>query len=177
MVGDGSQSFRYRLADVPVAGATVDIGHVAVTVALRLDGELVVRATAAAADGRVRALAAVREVAAGVMVGGIGSAEARIAAGADHRFAQRGRVFHAPDTVAFTGDCEIGFTRGDVRVTGRARYRLDVSALPHREPERAPWDGSPDARAWFTRHDHELSAIGVLVLVAVPFTPGALLHA
>ncbi|WP_054049638.1 hypothetical protein [Alloactinosynnema sp. L-07] len=169
--------FGYVLPRTPVATATVDIGHVAVTVSLRLEGEIHVTTSAEpAAEARTRSLAALRDVATGVMVGGIGSSSPRITAGAGHAFTQNGRMFRPPNIVAFTGVCDVRYTRVDTEVWGRVGYALDVSALPHREPAVPPWDGSPDARAWFVRHDHELSAVGVMVLVAVPFAPGPLVE-
>ncbi|PPK67643.1 hypothetical protein V5P93_005330 [Actinokineospora auranticolor] len=194
--------YRYRLPGTPVATATVDIGHVAVTVELGLAGDLDV--TTAAPDAaqpptvapvsggpvlndkseddreaapvgtRVRdrvaarddALAAVREVGASVMVGGVGSPRPRITAGAGHRFQQTGRRFRNPDTVEHEGECAIDFTHERVRVRGRARFRLTVSATTDRD--------RPDARTWLTRHEHERSAIGMVVLVAVPPAPDAL---
>ncbi|WP_436500700.1 hypothetical protein [Actinokineospora sp. HUAS TT18] len=176
-VSRGCVAFGYALPRTPVAAASVDIGHVAVTVSLRLDGEIQVTAPAEPADDvRTRSLAALRDVATGVMVGGIGSSAPRISTGAGHSFTQNGRMFRPPNIVAFTGICDVHYTRGDSVVRGRVAYALDVSALPHREPAVPPWDGSPDARAWFVRHDHELSSVGVMVLKAVPFAPGPLVE-
>jgi hypothetical protein len=172
-----AQAFRYTLPDTPIAAASVDIGHVAVAVSLTLRGDLdVTTATtseASVSEVRTRSLAVVRDVATGVMVGGIGSTTARVTSGAGHVFTQVRRTFRPPNRVAFTGKCAVGYIRGDVRVSGEVGYALEVSALPHHE-DTQPWDGSPDARTWFARHDHELSAVGVMVLVAVPFAPGPL---
>ncbi|SDH80343.1 hypothetical protein SAMN05192558_105125 [Actinokineospora alba] len=172
-----AQAFRYTLPDTPIAAAAVDIGHVAVAVSLTLRGDLDVTTTtlpdASVSQVRTRSLAVVRDVATGVMVGGIGSTTARVTSGAGHVFTQAGRTFRPPNRMAFTGKCAVGYMRGEVRVSGEVGYALEVSALPHHE-DTPPWDGSPDARTWFARHDHELSAVGMMVLVAVPFAPGPL---
>jgi hypothetical protein len=170
-------AFSYTLSGATVASASVDIGHVAVTVTLAFRGPLSI--TAVTSDTplprvRARTLAALREMAAGVMVGGVGSTVPRITTGTGHVFTQTGRSFRPPNAVLFSGTCEVGFVRGEVRVSGSVGYALDVSALPHHEAEPPPWDGSPDARAWFVRHEHELSSIGVIVLAAVPFDPAPL---
>lgn len=172
-----AQAFRYTLPDTPIAAASVDIGHIAVAVSLTLDGDLDVTTTtavdAAVTEVRTRSLAVLRDVATGVMVGGIGSTTPRVTAGAGHVFTQAGRTFRPPNRVAFTGRCAVGYVRGDVRVSGEVGYALEVSARPN-HADGSSWDGSPDARTWFVRHDHELSAVGVMVLVAVPFAPGPL---
>jgi hypothetical protein len=157
-----SSAFRYALPPGPVAGAAVDIGHVAITIGVLLSGALEV----STAD-RAGALAAVASVAKGLMVRGLGSATPSVSAAAGHRFTQRHHDFRAPDTVVFTGDCEVGFThRHDgmtVTVKGRLRYSLEVTA------QRPPSSTAP--RGWFRRHEKELASIGMVLLVAVPISP------
>jgi hypothetical protein len=161
--------FRYALPPTPVAGATAQIGHVAVTVELRLSGELEVL-TAPGPDDRPRALAAVRSVAKGLMIRGLGSPAPSVTAAAGHAFAQRHHDFRAPNAVTFVGDCAIGFTWQTVSVRGAATYALAVTALP--ADDRVPVDD--DARTWFLRHEKELASIGMVLLVAAPITPGRL---
>jgi len=162
--------FRYALPPAPVAGAAVEIGHVAVTVELRLAGDLDVLA-AAGPDDRPRALAALRTVAKGLMIRGLGSAAPSVSATAGHVFTQRHHDFRAPNTVTFAGDCAIGFTRQGVSVHGAASYALAVTALP--AGGRVPVDDGTE-RGWFLRHEKELASIGMVLLVAAPITPGGL---
>ncbi|MFC5289122.1 hypothetical protein ACFPM7_18895 [Actinokineospora guangxiensis] len=162
--------FRYRLPRVPVARSSVDIGQIEVRVVLSLDGEVDVRGAT-----RDQCLAAVRELGAGVMVGGVGGPRPRITAGAGHRFTQRTRSFRVPDTAVCAGECAVDFAVGlapaSVSVSGEPHYRLAVSARPRMDAGIPAWDG---ARAWLLRHDHELSAIGMIVLAAVPVVPDRL---
>lgn len=162
--------FRYELPPTPVAAATVEIGHVAVTVDLRLTGDLDVL-TAAGPDDRTRALAALRTVAKGLMIRGLGSPAPSVSATAGHVFTQRHHEFRAPNTVTFVGDCTIGFTREAVTVRGTATYALAVTALP--TSDHAPAD-EDTAHGWFLRHEKELASIGMVLLVAAPITPGRL---
>lgn len=157
--------FRYALPPTPVAGAAVEIGHVAVTVELRLTGDLDVL-TAEPAD-RTRALAALRTVAKGLMIRGLGSPAPSVSASAGHRFTQRHHDFHGPDTVTFAGDCVIGFTHQAVTVSGTTTYALTVTAASAHTTD-------DSARTWFLRHEKELASIGMVLLVAAPITPGRL---
>jgi hypothetical protein len=164
-------TFRYALPSGPVAGAAVDIGHVAVTIALLLSGELEVLAGPAADDTtRAGVLAALGAVAKGVMIRGLGSATPSITASAGHRFTQRHHDFRAPNTVIAAGDCAVDFTqRHDgvaVTVSGQIAYSLEVTA------ERPPSATAP--RGWFRRHEKELASIGLVLLVAVPVDDGNL---
>jgi hypothetical protein len=151
-----------------VAGAAVDIGHVAVTIALLLTGELDVLATGDTT--RASALAAVGGVAKGVMIRGLGSATPSITASAGHRFTQSHHDFRAPNTVIAAGDCVVDFTsRHDgvaVTVSGQVAYSLEVTA------ERPPSATAP--RGWFRRHEKELASIGLVLLVAAPVDDGNL---
>lgn len=156
--------FRYALPVTPVAGAAVKIGHVTVTVELRLTGDLDVLATAPA--DRPRALTALRTVAKGLMIRGLGSPAPSVSATAGHVFTQRHHDFRAPDTVTFTGDCAIGFTQQTVTVRGEATYALTVTAASDHTTD--------DDRTWFLRHEKELASIGMVLLVAAPITPGGL---
>jgi len=157
--------FRYELPLVPVAGAAVEIGHVAVTVELRLTGDLDVL-VAGPAD-RTRALAALRTVAKGLMVRGLGSPAPGVSATAGHGFTQRHHDFRAPDTVTFTGDCVIGYTRQTVTVRGTTTYTLTVTATSDQATD-------DSTHTWFLRHEKELASIGIVLLVAAPVTPGRL---
>ncbi|MGX7829350.1 hypothetical protein ACTG9Q_30110 [Actinokineospora sp. 24-640] len=159
--------FRYRLPSAPVARTSVDIGQIEVRVALTLLGDVDVRGA-----GRQPCLTAVRELGAGVMVGGIGGTRPRITAGAGHRFTQTARSFRVPDTAVTAGECVVDFAHAAVSVTGTLRYRLTVSARPRLDVGIPAWDG---ARAWLLRHDQELSAIGMVVLAAVPIPPDRLI--
>ncbi|MGW5050203.1 hypothetical protein [Actinokineospora sp. NPDC004072] len=150
--------FRYRLPRAPVASTSVDIGQVEIRVVLSLDGEVAV-----SGGERAPCLAAVRELGRGVRVGGVAGPRPRITAGAGHRFTQTGRSFRVPDLTVSAGVCEVDFARDDVTVTGTLNYRLAVSARPRVDT----WDGG-----W--RRDQELSAIGMLVLAAVPVAPDRL---
>ncbi|MBB4910224.1 hypothetical protein [Actinophytocola algeriensis] len=160
--------FRYALPPTPVAGAAVEIDHVAVTVELRLTGDLDVLTTAPA--DRTRALAALRTVAKGLMIRGLGSPAPSVSATAGHRFTQRHHDFRTPDTVTFTGDCVIGFTQQSVTVHGEATYALTVTAASAHATD----DDTGNARTWFLRHEKELAAIGMVLLIAAPITPGRL---
>lgn len=155
--------FRYRLPRAPVARTSVDIGQIEVRVVLFLDGEVTVHG-----PERDHCLAAVRELGAGVMVGGVGGPAPRITAGAGHRFTQTSRSFRVPDTAVSSGVCAVDFAHAAVAVTGELRYRLAVSARPRLDAGIPAWDG---ARAWLLRHDQELSAIGMVVLATVPIEP------
>src|SRR3712207_5097522 len=106
--------FRYVLPDGVVAGAAVEIGHVAVTIGLLLAGELdvVVRPGPEEDDkARAGALAALGSVAKGMMIRGLGSATPSVSAAAGHSFVQRLHDFRAPNTVTFGGDCAVDFTQ------------------------------------------------------------------
>ncbi len=149
-----------------MARSSVDIGQIEVRVVLSLDGEVDVRGAT-----REQCLTAVRELGAGVMVGGVGGARPRITAGAGHRFTQQTRSFRVPDTAVCAGECVVDFAHGPVVVAGVLRYRLAVSARPRLDAGIPAWDG---ARAWLLRHDQELSAIGMVVLAAVPVAPDRL---
>jgi hypothetical protein len=175
-------ALRYTLPTTPVATAAVDIGHVGVQFELFLGGDLAISATPLhpVTDPRgVRActLKALRAMAKGLMVSGIGSYSPTIGSAAGHAFTQVGYRFQPPNTMTFVGSCAISFEQGcdcaTVNVTGDVRYSLDVTAMPA--------DGRPlevseltQARAWFLRHEEELASIGVVVLVAVPIAPGQL---
>ena len=177
-----SAALRYTLPTTPVATAAVDIGHVGVQFELFLGGDLATSVTPRhpVTDPRaVRActLKALRAMAKGLMVSGIGSYSPTIGSAAGHTFAQVGYRFQAPNTMTFVGSCSVNFAQrcdcGTVSVTGDVRYSLDVTAMPS--------DGRPlevseptQARAWFLRHEEELASIGVVVLVAVPIAPGQL---
>ncbi|MGB3438551.1 MAG: hypothetical protein WBA97_07330 [Actinophytocola sp.] len=162
--------FRYALPPTPAAGAEVEIGHVAVTVELRLAGDLDVLA-AGGPDDRARALAALATVAKGLMIRGLGSAAPSVSATAGHVFTQLHHDFRAPNTVTFAGDCAIGFTHHGVSVRGTASYALAVTALP--TGDRVPAEDGTE-RGWFLRHEKELASIGIVLLVAAPVTPGRL---
>lgn len=157
-------AFQYSFPAGPVAGTAVDIGNVAVTIGLLLTGELLIGPTD---TSREAALAALGEVAKGVMIRGLGSATPTVSAAAGHRFTQRHHDFRAPNTVISTGDCAVDFMRRHegtpVTVTGELTYALEVTA------ERPPSATAP--RGWFRRHEKELASIGLLLLVAVPITP------
>jgi hypothetical protein len=175
-------ALRYTLPTTPVATAAVDIGHVGVQFELFLGGELAISATPRrpVPDARaVRActLKALRAMAKGLMVSGIGSYSPTVASASGHVFNQVGYRFQPPNTMTFVGSCSINFAQrcdcATVSVTGDVRYSLDVTAMPS--------DGRPlevteptQARAWFLRHEEELASIGVVVLVAVPIAPGQL---
>lgn len=168
----------------PVATAAVDIGHVGVQFELFLTGDLAISATPVgpAADHRaLRActLKALRAMAKGLMVSGVGSYSPTVSSPAA-TFNQVGYRFQAPNTMTFMGSCVISYGQrcdcGEVSVAGEVRYSLDVTAMPS--------DGRPlevvestQARAWFRRHEEELASIGVVVLVAVPIPPGQLVSA
>jgi hypothetical protein len=173
-------ALRYALPTTPVATASVDIGHVGVQFELFLTGELAVDVEPLrhpADDRAVRActLKALRAMAKGLMVSGIGSYSPTISSGAGHTFTQVGYRFQAPNTMTFGGTCEIGFSQhcecGTVVVGGEVRYSLDVTAMPS---DGRPVEVTEQARAWFLRHEQELASIGVVVLVAVPIAPGQL---
>jgi hypothetical protein len=172
-------AYRYTLPRAPVAAASVDIGHVAVTIELLLSGELDV-ITGAATHDRMRAgaLTALRAMAKGLMIRGLGSATPGISATAGHRFTQRRHDFRAPNTITFAGDCTVDFTQRwdgvDVTVTGEVGYSLEVTAAG--EPARAAGEvgTATTTRGWFVQHEKELASIGMLVLVAVPIAPARL---
>jgi hypothetical protein len=179
-----SAALRYTLPTTPVATAAVDIGHVGVQFELFLSGDLEISATPvnSVADHRaLRActLKALRAMAKGLMVSGVGSYSPTISSAAAE-FQQAGYRFQAPNTMTFMGSCAVSFGQrcecGEVSVTGGVRYALDVTAMPSdgRVLEVA---GSTQARAWFQRHEEELASIGVVVLVAVPIPPGQLVSA
>lgn len=167
-------TFRYVLPSGPVAGAAVDIGHVAVTIGLFLTGELDVLVGQAADDAcRTGALAALGAVAKGVMIRGLGSSTPSITTSAGHQFTQRHHDFRAPNTVIAAGDCAVDFTHrydgAAVTVSGQVAYSLEVTA------ERPPSATAP--RGWFRRHEKELASIGLVLLVAVPVEPALLAKA
>jgi hypothetical protein len=176
----GERVFRYRLPATPVAGAAVDIGQVCVRVELFLAGDLDVLATArrpGAEPGALRActLKALRAMAKGLMVSGLGSYTPAITSGKGHRFSQTGHQFREPNTMAFAGACTIDFVQrcecGIMLVTGDVRYSLDVSAMPlSGRVAEMPATGN----AWFVRHEQELASIGMVVLAGVPIAPGRL---
>jgi hypothetical protein len=173
------RGFRYVFPDTPVASASVDIGHVAVGFELFLRGELTVsaRVRRSPVDHRaVRActLKALRAMAKGLMVSGIGSYAPTIKA-SGLGFVQSGYRFRAPSTMAFTGACTINVTQrcdcGTVGVIGAVEYGLELTATP---AGRAIDTEPAQEGTWFLRHEQELASIGVVVLVAVPIAPGQL---
>ena len=163
--------FRYRLPETPVAGAAVDIGHLGIRIELLLTGDLDVvgRATESTMDDeavRACALKALRGMASGVMVRGLGSATPAITSTAGHVFTQLRHEF--PDTgVSFAGRCEIDFGQrcdsAEVTVRGTAGYSLEVATK-----------GRASSAPAFVQHDGALASIGVVVLVAVPIAPARL---
>jgi hypothetical protein len=166
-------SFRYTLPTAPVAGAAVEISHVAVGIELVLSGELDVVAVAEDRDApRAGALTALRAMAKGLMIRGLGSPTPSISATAGHRFTQRRHDFRAPNTITFAGDCVVDFTqRGKgitVAVTGDVGYSLAVTAAGARTA------ATDTSRSWFQHHEKELASIGMVVLVAVPIAPAHL---
>lgn len=165
-IGDAA-GFRYALPPTPLASAAVEIGHVAVTVDLRLSGDLDVLATA----DRTHALTALRTVAKGLMIRGLGSPAPSVSASGGHRFTQRHHDFRAPNTVTFAGDCAIDFTHDAVTIRGTTDYALAVTALP--AGDHSPVEDDTE-RGWFLRHEKELASIGMVLLVAAPITPGRL---
>ncbi|GAB1512745.1 hypothetical protein JCM33774_47870 [Actinophytocola sp. KF-1] len=167
---DDHVAFRYALPPTPLAGATMEIGHVAVTVELRMTGDLDVLAIAGP-DDRTRALTALRTVAKGLMIRGLGSPTPSVSASAGHRFTQSHHDFKAPNTITFTGDCAVDFTHDAVAVHGTATYALAVTALP--TADRPPINDDT-ASGWFLHHEKELASIGMVLLVAAPITPGRL---
>lgn len=167
-------SFRYALPAGPVAGAALEISHVAVGLELVLSGELDVVAVAADRDApRPGALSALRAMAKGLMIRGLGSPSPSISATAGHRFTQRRHDFRAPNTITFAGDCVVDFTqRGNgvtVAVTGAVDYSLSVTAAGARAA------ATDTTRSWFQNHEKELASIGMVVLVAVPIAPARLI--
>jgi hypothetical protein len=175
-----SPSFRYHLPTTPVATASADIGHVGVRVELYLSGDLDITAAARRTPvetGALRActLRALRAMSKGLMVTGLGTYTPTIGSGAGHRFAQTGHQFRAPNTMAFGGDCAIGFAQrcdtATVTVAGDVRYSLDVTAMPAGGRVL-----DVHANAWFVRHEEELASIGMLVLAGVPIAPGQLVE-
>lgn len=175
------QRFRYALPVTPVASAAVDIGHLGIRIDLVLSGELDVTGTSAESTAdlvRPCALKAVRGMASGVMVRGLGSASPAISSTAGHVFTQLRHEFPAATTVAFAGRCEIDFgrrcDRAEVSVRGTTGYSLEVTAL---STTGEPVAASSNGRNWFVRHDGELASIGMVVLVAVPIAPARLVAA
>jgi hypothetical protein len=180
--GAGLRAFRYALPTTPIATAAVDIGHVGVQFELFLAGDLAITHAPYSddiEDGDVRActLKALRAMAKGLMISGVGSYSPTISSTARHMFSQVGYRFQAPNTMTFAGDCTIEFAQpgesGTVSVAGDLRYSLDVTAMPADGRLTAPPD---QARAWFLRHEQELASIGMVVLVAVPIAPGQLVE-
>jgi hypothetical protein len=171
---DREPMFRYMLPSTLVATAAVDIGHVGVKIELLGDGELAVTAdrrhpTADTRTVRACTLTALRSMAKGLMVTGLGTYAPAITSGAGHRFIQTGHQFRAPSTRTFAGACSI-------TVAGEVRYSLNVTAtaLNSRVQDVAePAHGG----GWFARHDEEIASIGAVVLVAVPIAPGQLVAA
>ncbi|MPZ84777.1 MAG: hypothetical protein GEV28_32100 [Actinophytocola sp.] len=169
--------FRYALPDTPVAGAAVDIGHLGIRIDLVLTGDLDVvgRVTgstvdSAAATGdavRACALTALRGMASGVMVRGLGSAAPALTSTAGHVFTQQRHDFPATGGVAFAGRCAIDFGEhcdlAEVSVRGTAGYSLEVTT-----------NGRAGSASGFVQHDGELASIGMVVLVAVPIAPARL---
>lgn len=176
------RALRYVLPTTPVATASVDIGHVGVRFELFLEGDLAITAGGHRGDGGERAvrgctLRALRAMAKGLMVSGVGSYSPTIGSAAGHTFSQVGYRFQAPNTMTFTGSCSIGFAQRcecrTVTVTGDVPYSLEVTAMPSAGRARESIEPT-QARTWFLRHEEELASIGVVVLVAVPIAPGQL---
>ncbi len=182
-----SQRFRYALPATPVARAAVDIGQLGIQIDLVLSGDLDVTGTGSGdesagespvADVRACAVKALRGMASGVMVRGLGSPSPAITSTAGHVFTQLRHDFPAATTVAFAGRCEIDFNRrcecAEVGVRGTTDYSLEVTVLASSgKPVAVPENG----RNWFVRHDRELASIGMVVLVAVPIAPARLVAA
>ncbi|GAB3459426.1 hypothetical protein [Actinophytocola sediminis] len=175
------QRFRYALPSMPVARAAVDIGHLGIRIDLVLTGNLDLVGTGDLStmdNVRACALKAVRGLASGVMVRGLGSASPAITSTAGHVFTQLRHDFPAATTVAFAGRCEIDFDRRCdltlVSVRGTTDYSLAVTALA---TSGRPVAAQANGRNWFVRHDRELASIGMVVLVAVPIAPAGLVAA
>lgn len=182
------QRFRYALPATPVACAAVDIGHLGIRIDLVLTGDLDVVGSGDNGDDesdesivdevRACALKAVRGMASGVMVRGLGSPTPAITSTAGHVFTQLRHDFPAATTVAFAGRCEVDFgrrcDRAEVVVRGATDYSLEVTVLAS---SGKPVFAEPNGRNWFVRHDRELASIGMVVLVAVPIAPARLVAA
>jgi hypothetical protein len=179
------QRFRYTLPATPVACAAVDIGQLGIRIDLVLTGDLDVTGISSGSNVdsvRACALKAVRGMASGVMVRGLGSASPAVTSTAGHAFTQLRHEFPATTTVAFAGRCEIDFDRGcdraEVSVRGATDYSLEVTVLSTvgtSAGEQAA--GQANGRNWFVRHDGALASIGMVVLVAVPIAPARLVAA
>ena len=149
-------SFRFTLPDSPIAAASADIGHVAVSLALTLAGD--VHVVCPSMDEARPVLDRISE---GVFVSGLGTDAPSVTCTARHSFTQDGTVFDGPSTMVFTGGSVIDYAQDGVEITGEVTYQLAVTVAPHnREPV-----AHPDAAAWFSRNGGTLASIGAIVLI------------
>jgi hypothetical protein len=149
-------SFRFTLPDSPIAAASADIGHVAVDLALTLNGHVEVTS-----PSRADAHPVLDRISEGVFVSGLGTDEPSVSSTAKHLFTQDGTKFVGPSTMVFSGGSVIDFEQDGVAVLGDVEYQLAVTVAPHnREAE-----VHPDAAAWFSRNGGTLAAIGAIVLI------------
>jgi hypothetical protein len=149
-------SFRFTLPDSPIAAASADIGHVAVSLALSLRGHVEVES-----PSTDEARPVLDRISEGVFVSGLGTEVPSVTCTARHLFTQDGATFVGPSTMVFSGDGIIDFAQDSVEITGDVEYQLAVTVAPHnREPEI-----HPDASAWFSRNGGTLASIGAIVLI------------
>jgi hypothetical protein len=149
-------SFRFTLPDSPIAAASADIGHVAVDLALTMNGHVQV-----VSPSKAEAHPVLDRISEGVFVSGLGTDVPSVTSTARHRFTQDGTKFVGPSTMVFSGGSVIDFEEDGVSVMGDVEYQLAVTVAPHnREPE-----AHPDAAAWFSRNGGTLAAIGAIVLI------------
>src|SRR5882724_13648107 len=127
-------SFRFTLPDSPIAAASADIGHVAVSLALSLRGHVDV-----VSPSPDEARPVLDRISEGVFVSGLDTEAPSVTCTARHRFTQDGTTFVGPSTMVFSGDGVIDFAQDSVEVTGDVEYRLAVTVAPHnRDPEIHP---------------------------------------
>jgi hypothetical protein len=149
-------SFRFTLPDSPIAAASADIGHVAVSLALTLAGDVQVVSPSPA-----EARPVLDRISEGVFVSGLGTECPSVTSTARHQFTQAGVTFVGPSTMVFTGGSVIDYAQDGVEITGDVSYQLAVTVAPHnREPE-----VHPDASAWFSGNGGTLASIGAIVLI------------
>ncbi|TCO56557.1 hypothetical protein [Actinocrispum wychmicini] len=149
-------SFRFTLPDAPIAAASADIGHVAVSLALTLAGDVLV-----VSPSLDEARPVLDRISEGVFVSGLGTESPSVTSTVRHSFTQDGTVFMGPSTMVFTGASVIDYAQDGVEITGDVAYRLAVTVAPHnREPE-----NHADAQTWFARNGGTLASIGAIVLI------------
>lgn len=174
---NGAPALKYSWPDIPIATASVDVGHALVTLELTLTGESTVvfpnglaGATFDQNGLSVSAGYALDGLTNQISVTNLGSDNPSLAAAVGSEFLQVSASPLTPNSIEFSGSGHVDYTvpteHGDAKVTGQIGYKLKVTITPHSMPQEEPERVPDHAPSWVERHSESLVAVGVIVLVA-----------